>query len=795
MKKIGFAVILALVFMNVVAQSSSSRMIEAKAPPQDAVFGSDFMDLSSGYRHTCGVKTDGTVRCWGYNESRELGIRSATYVSVALPIRGITSAVSVAAGEKHSCVLLRSTEVRCWGANGSGQLGDNTFETSERPVTVVKGDGKPLTGVVQISAGNGFTCARLNSGRATCWGHSFGLGDGTDEDRGYAGPEVSLPSVVDVAVAPFSTRIACAVTSAAEVFCWGENFSNMTKIGTPVKQDGISGAVSVLAADRHACALLDSASIRCWGMNFKGELGPTEISSGVYGAPGLTVQSLSRGGGYRTCVVTIDGKARCWGSGWNGGLGTGSTTDRSSPGAVKIDRSTELDNVRLITLGESQSCALTTGGDVYCWGYAGYTARPWAESGTDETSYAGKIAENPRLRLSEVVLGFGSVDSTSVMTPSASFKTNLVYCDQADLAISAQIGTTADLADARAVTGSSGPSSCTAGAIVLTGATKPGQLYYYRLSVSSPYGEVQDEIRSFTAKGKKPVLTVLPVTTVSESSAEVTVGYDGDGLAATMSAASCELSKTSNFTSSDARGVTVDGTTCKFSNLDPETSYFFRTTVSNAVGSTTTEVVSFSTKKRSGVSINNGDLFTNSSSVKLSVVLPRVKEGSSVVVSNDGGFAKSQSINQGEEFVIDWTLPSTGDERLPKTVYVRYTNVAGEPQTLTDDIILDTRPPIVRSIAALASRQPSDGVVVQSARISGSTNGVRLTVTARDENSGIKAIQVKTSARGKPTVIRVSDPKAKTTTLRLRTAKRTFLVSVVDRAGNASTWKSTTVRR
>ena len=770
----------------------SQGRVDAKAPPEGARFASGYVDISSGYRHTCGVKRDGSVSCWGYNESRELGIRSANYVQVALPIKGLTGAVAVSAGEKHSCALLATTQVKCWGANGSGQLGDATFETTEIPVTVTKSDGSPLTGVVQISAGNGFTCARLETGRVTCWGNAFALGDGTEDDRGYAGSEIPLTSVASLSAAPYGTRSVCAVTTSGDVYCWGADFNSTLKIALPTKKVGISSATSVLTADRHACALLTDESLRCWGPGFYGELGSTQYSEGIFGVSGLSVKTLARGGGYRTCVITHDDAARCWGQGWNGGLGTGSTTDRSSPAAVKIDRSTELSGVSMITVGESQTCALTAGGEVYCWGFSGYTARPWAEWGNDETSYAGRIAENPAPQLSGVEVAFRGADPAAPTEPSASFKTNLQYCDAANISVSAKVGIESDLSDGR--TTSTVSATCEGGTLVLKGLTKPGQRYFYRLAMTSAYGDFQDEIRSFVARGKKPLLTVLPVSTISESAAKVVIGYDGDGLTATLKGGSCELSKSATFATSDSRAVTTEGTTCIFSNLDPETTYYFRGTISNDAGSTTTDSISFTTRKRSGISINGGDLYTKSANVKLTIVVPQVKEGSAVLVSNDGGFAKSETVTRGSDFEMPWLLPSSGDERLPKTVYVRYTNAAGEPQTLTDDIILDTRPPVVSAVNATAS-QGGDGVTVQAARTRSSVGSTRLSVVAKDENSGLSSVQIRTSETSRPTVIQIPNPKAKSVVIRIKSSKAKVYVSVTDRAGNVSVWKSTLVKK
>ncbi|HVH42453.1 MAG TPA: RCC1 domain-containing protein, partial [Labilithrix sp.] len=61
-----------------------------------------------GYDHTCGVKTDGTVACWGSN----------TY-GKATPPAGTFRSVS--AGFDHTCGVKTDGSVACWGDNGLGE--------------------------------------------------------------------------------------------------------------------------------------------------------------------------------------------------------------------------------------------------------------------------------------------------------------------------------------------------------------------------------------------------------------------------------------------------------------------------------------------------------------------------------------------------------------------------------------------------------------------------------------------------------------------------------------------------
>ena len=86
-----------------------------------------------------------------------------------------------------------------------------------------------------------------------------------------------------------------------------------------------------------------------------------------------------------------------------------------------------------------------------------------------------------------------------------------------------------------------------------------------------------------------------------------------------------------------------------------------------------------------GVSINQGAQFTNTPNVALSPIWPPFTK--TIVISNDGGFANAQVLPV--EAFVPWILDSSGPERLPKIVYLRF---GDSTQTFTDDIILDTTP-------------------------------------------------------------------------------------------------------
>ena len=64
--------------------------------------------MSAGSAHSCGLRSDGWIECWGSNEYAQ-----------AAPPTGSFSAVS--AGGWHTCGLRESGAIECWGYNEDGQ--------------------------------------------------------------------------------------------------------------------------------------------------------------------------------------------------------------------------------------------------------------------------------------------------------------------------------------------------------------------------------------------------------------------------------------------------------------------------------------------------------------------------------------------------------------------------------------------------------------------------------------------------------------------------------------------------
>ena len=184
--------------------------------------------IATGGAYTCAVLITGGVRCWGRNNTGELG--DGTWTDRAMPpttdVLDDVQAIATAFGTEfaHTCALTTNGGVRCWGNNEHGQLGDGTqISRSTPPATDV------LTGVQAIGVGVEHTCALMTTGGVRCWGWNFDgqLGDGTTTDR-----------------------------------------------STPPTTDVLSDVQAIAVGGEHTCALMTTGGVRCWGWNSAGQLVP-----------------------------------------------------------------------------------------------------------------------------------------------------------------------------------------------------------------------------------------------------------------------------------------------------------------------------------------------------------------------------------------------------------------------------------------------------------------------------------------------------------------------------------------
>jgi alpha-tubulin suppressor-like RCC1 family protein len=381
--------------------------------PTDPVPPACSKDLSAGGNHSCAIRNDGSVWCWGRNDFGQLGDGTATDRDVPVQVVGVTGATKVAAGDLHTCAIDGMQDVWCWGRNDFGQLGDGTTSDSRSPVRV-----KDLVDVAQLSVGANHGCVVRDDATVACWGANEDgqIGDGTTTARSAA-TAVSGLSAKEVTA---GSDLTCAVTTDGVAKCWGENNDGELGVGDtmahalPTDVVGVTNAASVAAGNDFSCVLTGEGYVYCAGLNDQAQLGSgTFMSSsqpvltqlpvravaidagpshacvrddidgtwcwglagdgraldGGFGTRPIAVRGLVDGveevsaGSEHTCVLDRTGAIRCAGFNRRGQLGDGRTI--TSGGPVMVNGVT---NAVALASGGQHTCAAQADGQVLCWG-------------------------------------------------------------------------------------------------------------------------------------------------------------------------------------------------------------------------------------------------------------------------------------------------------------------------------------------------------------------------------------------------------------------------------------------
>ena len=317
--------------VNSFGQLGSGSPVANSLVPLDVIgLASGVAGVSASGSHTCAVTTGGAARCWGDNSYGQVG--NGVYVAGGAPIEpvGLSSGIAaIATGETHSCALTSVGGVKCWGRNNFGQLGDGSGVDMPAPTDV----SGLTSGVVAIAVGGRHSCALTSGGGMKCWGlNSFGaLGNGAGMGASFVPVDVSSLTT-GVAAIGAGDNTTCAVTTGGGAKCWGRNDnggvgdgSQGNQINAPVDVVGLGAGVAAISpGGSHTCALMTSGGVKCWGRNDLGQVGdPTGASHlAPFDVPSLTAGVFAvDAGSSHSCAMMNYGGVKCWGAG--GQLGNG----------------------------------------------------------------------------------------------------------------------------------------------------------------------------------------------------------------------------------------------------------------------------------------------------------------------------------------------------------------------------------------------------------------------------------------------------------------------------------------
>lgn len=290
-------------------------------PPDPPPVPGEWASVTSGLLHACAIQTDGSLWCWGESEYGRLGLGPGIDLEITRPQRvGAAAWTTVGGGNEHTCGIRDDQTLWCWGNNTNGQLGDTTRLRRDEPVQIGTEKWKAL-GVGEFT-----TCAIRADDSLWCWGLNIvgQVGDGTTTER-------TEPTLVDATRTWTSVSVArahsCALTADHQIWCWGAGPfppSSVPNHPTPVRLEPAVEWTAVQTMFGVTCGIT-VGEVRCWGTNDAGQLGDGTTIDRAIAAPIASARTdfVRLASRTRTaCAFTPDDAMVCWGENRHGQLGS-----------------------------------------------------------------------------------------------------------------------------------------------------------------------------------------------------------------------------------------------------------------------------------------------------------------------------------------------------------------------------------------------------------------------------------------------------------------------------------------
>ena len=291
-----------------------------------------FTTISSGGKHVCGLRTDGSAVCEGSGEyGQDWPSEARSSDGELLVFEAISS------GYEHTCAVLDGSTI-CYGIGE-----DEVWETIPR-------EGETFA---SLSGGAHYTCGLRPDGLAFCWNNFYGEMESTEE------------TLTAISSGWLQT---CGLRTDGSAVCWRNFFREPTPSErayflwevlneyeiTPPEGEKFT---SISTGHVHTCGLrIDGVAVCWWHVDLERLLSDQPIYSQVFDYVGQAVPpegepfTAISSGALQTCALRSDGSVACWGSNERGQI--------APPEGQFVAISSGYDFV----------CGLRTDDTIACWG-------------------------------------------------------------------------------------------------------------------------------------------------------------------------------------------------------------------------------------------------------------------------------------------------------------------------------------------------------------------------------------------------------------------------------------------
>jgi alpha-tubulin suppressor-like RCC1 family protein len=329
----------------------------SKIPSTTFAGGTNWKQVSTGYRHTSAIKTDGTLWTWGSGYSGQLGnIQITSRSTPVTTFAGGTNWKQVTIGYSSTGAIKTDGTLWMWGQYQFGKLGFydiNFTETRTTPITTFAGGNNWADtattnpeDLYTIFAGSTYgadehvVTAIKTDGTLWTWGYegfygSLGINNYNSNIRTLT-PVTTFAGGTNWKQLGTSGFSSAAIKTDGTLWTWGSNYNGSLGTNNVVQNDteqrktpvttfaGGTNWKQVTIGYSSTGAIKTDGTLWMWGYNINGQLGinnETETLTPVTTFAGGTDWKQVSCGGYMTGAIKTDGTLWMWGANFYGDAG------------------------------------------------------------------------------------------------------------------------------------------------------------------------------------------------------------------------------------------------------------------------------------------------------------------------------------------------------------------------------------------------------------------------------------------------------------------------------------------